>query len=77
MNNEFHGCASCTSKPGTPTLCPSCIHNRRVIERLSNNAENLGKAMQKFAPDLMEELVSRHRAAEGALTHFLEFLRHE
>lgn len=28
----YKECAACAAKPGTPTLCPSCLHNRAVID---------------------------------------------
>lgn len=31
---DFYECASCRVKPGSPTLCESCLHNREVIQRL-------------------------------------------
>jgi len=31
MKNEFQECAECAAKPGSPTLCPSCLQNRRII----------------------------------------------
>lgn len=61
--DEFRECAACASKPGMPPLCPSCLHNREVISRLSTNAKTLPEVLQKFAPDLMAELVERHRAS--------------
>jgi hypothetical protein len=33
---EFVECPICKAKPGTPTLCPSCFHNREVISKLKN-----------------------------------------
>jgi hypothetical protein len=30
----FHECAICRAKPGTPSLCASCVHNRATIDRL-------------------------------------------
>ena len=35
---EFAECASCAAKPGSPTLCPACLHNRATISQL--RAEN-------------------------------------
>jgi uncharacterized membrane protein SirB2 len=32
---KFMECVSCAAKPGSPTLCESCIHNRAAIEQLS------------------------------------------
>jgi hypothetical protein len=31
---HYRECASCAAKTGSPTLCPSCYHNRTVIDRL-------------------------------------------
>ena len=30
--SEFMGCDACRAKPGSPTLCAGCLHNREVIE---------------------------------------------
>jgi len=32
---EFKECASCAKKTGASLLCPSCLHNREVISKLS------------------------------------------
>jgi hypothetical protein len=32
---QFMECAECRSKPGSPTLCPSCLHNRTLVSKLS------------------------------------------
>jgi len=37
---EFKECAGCSAKPGSPTLCESCLHNRKIIERLNNLINN-------------------------------------
>ncbi len=29
---EFLECESCAKKSGTPPLCGSCLHNRKMIE---------------------------------------------
>jgi hypothetical protein len=31
---DFWECASCRAKPGQPTLCESCVHNRALLEHL-------------------------------------------
>jgi len=33
---EFQECPTCRAKAGTPTLCDSCVHNRRLIGALQN-----------------------------------------
>lgn len=39
MTVEFMECSVCAVKPGSPTLCPSCLYNRDVAEQL-NKANN-------------------------------------
>lgn len=34
ISNRFRECASCAAKPGSPTLCVACLHNRATIDRL-------------------------------------------
>lgn len=34
MALEFMECTSCAAKPGAPTLCVACVHNRSVIDEL-------------------------------------------
>lgn len=36
--DDFKECATCAAKPGAPTLCESCLHNRRVIFILKDKA---------------------------------------
>ncbi len=31
---EFMECAGCAAKPGAPTLCKTCIHNRDIPEAI-------------------------------------------
>jgi len=31
---EFRECAACAAKPGAPELCPACLHNRKIVDRL-------------------------------------------
>lgn len=38
--DEFMECQTCAAKPGTPPLCPSCLHNRFVIEALRRDQTN-------------------------------------
>ena len=40
---EFAECASCAAKPGSPTLCPACLHNRTTINELRAECEALTK----------------------------------
>ena len=38
---EFAECASCAAKPGSPYLCPACLHNRTTINKLRADREAL------------------------------------
>lgn len=38
---SFMLCETCSSKPGIPVLCKSCLHNREVIYRLASRIEDL------------------------------------
>ena len=40
---EFAECSSCAAKPGSPTLCPACLHNRATINKLRAEREALTK----------------------------------
>jgi hypothetical protein len=34
VTDEYKECAECAAKPGSPTLCAACLHNRTTIDRL-------------------------------------------
>lgn len=34
MLEEFKECPTCAAKPGSPTLCASCLQNRSLISHL-------------------------------------------
>lgn len=40
---DFIECPTCAARPGTPLLCPSCVHNRNAISQLTTLRENLAK----------------------------------
>lgn len=37
---EFQECPECSKKPGTPTLCSSCLNNRHIIQLLQEKLES-------------------------------------
>ena len=39
----FMECLSCASKPGSPDLCASCLHNRAALDR----AERVNRAARE------------------------------
>jgi hypothetical protein len=49
MKIEYQECAECAAKPGSPTLCPSCLHNRTQINRLVADLEESLKQFHKLA----------------------------
>jgi hypothetical protein len=40
-SDGFVECSECSAKPGSPTLCPSCHHNRELIHQLRRDANAL------------------------------------
>lgn len=47
MPMEFIECPECAKKPGSPTLCPSCINNQFVIVNCLLDIEVLKEALKK------------------------------
>lgn len=51
MQRDFMECDNCRAKPGSPTLCQGCLHNRRVMNNLREEIKGLetvyGVAMQQ------------------------------
>lgn len=41
MIDSFTECATCAAKPGSPTLCSACLHNREAIHRLRRENQAL------------------------------------
>ncbi|MCP5006291.1 MAG: hypothetical protein GY941_20485 [Planctomycetes bacterium] len=35
-SSGFVECSICAEKPGSPTLCPSCCENRRLLDRVAS-----------------------------------------
>jgi hypothetical protein len=42
---EFQECKSCDKKPGSPTLCESCLNNRSLIHQLAIEIERLQRKL--------------------------------
>lgn len=40
---RFVECATCAAKPGSPTLCASCVANRAEISRLTTELDEKNK----------------------------------
>lgn len=45
MTTEFKECADCSAKPGSPTLCASCLQNRSAVSELTQLLEEVGSAI--------------------------------
>ena len=46
---EFQECAACAAQPGSPTLCASCLHNRRALDERWIYAEGLIEEQRVWA----------------------------
>ena len=59
---EFVECGLCSSKPGSPVLCKSCLHNRQTIhdlqDKLSENEGLLAKALSLLTAAQMRHWLS-------------------
>ena len=53
MENEFKECESCAKKPGSPTLCGSCLHNRSLVTKLKQEKFKFEKTLE-----IMKELLN-------------------
>ena len=53
---QFRECKICSGKPGSPTLCESCLENRETIERANNMIADLlvqkGRNMEYTIDDI-------------------------
>lgn len=38
---DFQECADCAAKPGSPTFCAACLHNRTLVSKLRRENEAL------------------------------------
>ena len=45
---QFWECATCRVKPGSPTLCDSCLHNRLVVSKLNARSKTAWKFWDKI-----------------------------
>lgn len=43
----FKECAACAAKPGSPTLCEACIHNRDLISSMGPGIKGLNKTVKE------------------------------
>ena len=53
-NDEFMECEACAAKPGAPTLCAACIHNRDLIARLLQQRRRVQELFGLIEPDRPE-----------------------
>lgn len=74
---QFMECAACAAQPGSPTLCPACLHNRRVVSDLLV-ARKVQTGMAQENEDLWREVaalgaeLSTHKGALTSVQGFLE-----
>lgn len=36
---QYKECKACSEKPGSPTLCEACFHNRSIVNQLKTELE--------------------------------------
>ena len=46
-------CETCRNKPGTPSLCAACVHNRMLVIRLKNKIKGTAHRV-KLARELID-----------------------
>ena len=56
---EFMECRECNKKPGSPSLCVSCLNNRNVIKKLKEKIENNGKPEKRAWSDFPDHILIR------------------
>lgn len=61
-DEDYKECADCASKPGSPTLCESCLHNRRVVGELQREVRRLQERVRviKLALAAMTKLAEAY-----------------
>ena len=41
LYKDFKECLECSTKPGSPELCETCLYNRDLVNELQNNLINI------------------------------------
>lgn len=62
----FMECDTCRAKPGMPTLCSGCLHNRAIIsniQQVNRLFDNLSKTNEKSIPFIPREEEKKHAHA--------------
>lgn len=49
---EYAECKDCANKPGSPTLCDVCLHNRALVGRLQEENRKLNNIVTKLSEPL-------------------------
>lgn len=52
-SSEYAPCASCDVKPGSYVLCPACLHNRTLIDRMRDQIAILTRDLAAPIPMLL------------------------
>jgi hypothetical protein len=63
---DFQECAECAAKPGSPPLCPSCLHNRELISKFKGDVNarivcEIGKLEPKRGDIVVVKLKGEYR----------------
>lgn len=46
FNDDFAECLACSKKPGSPTLCRVCLHNRKLVDNLQTGHGTLKEQLR-------------------------------
>jgi hypothetical protein len=48
----FKECDTCSTKPGSPTLCAGCYYNRETFNIINKEVQNIRQRLTKEFPEL-------------------------
>ena len=64
MGDQFKECPTCAAKPGSPPLCPLCLHNRGIINDLEQEVWRLEKLIDEERSMAEEEKTREENSRE-------------
>ena len=73
IDSDYKECAACAAKPGSPPLCPACLHNRALVDALRRRIRNDERRHRATDPEgnavaglqHREQILFSEKASEG------------